>query len=373
MITPPYRGEAFYWGGGRGSDQFQTTSAWMLIDAEAGTPITEWDGDVANLEWVSYDVTTLPYHLRRGRVGIIGVGGGRDILSALWAGNRSITGIELNDNLLRALQGPSREFAGLATRPAVARVPSEARSYLARTDRRFDILQMSLIDTWAATGAGAFTLTENGLYTLEGWRLFLDRLEPEGLFSVSRWFSPEAVSETSRLLTLAVASLIDRGVARPADHLAMLAGDLVATLIVSNRPLSEADRHVVAELAADRNFRILISPGEPADGFLPASSGRGPRELNAAIAHPMLDFTPPSDNRPSSTRSPTSFASAYEAPRNGVTWATSGQPGPWFCCSARHRTGWLDHHLAAGPGRFPVMERRFVASAVLRQTALATC
>jgi hypothetical protein len=23
---------------------------------------------------------------------------------------------------------------------------------------------MSLIDTWAATGAGAFTLTENGLY-----------------------------------------------------------------------------------------------------------------------------------------------------------------------------------------------------------------
>jgi fumarate reductase subunit C len=369
MITPPYRGEAFYWGGGRGSDQFQTTSAWMLIDAEAGTPITEWDGDVANLEWVSYDVTTLPYHLRRGRVGIIGVGGGRDILSALWAGNRSITGIEINDNLLRALQGPYRDFAGIATRPEVELVHSEARSYLARTDRRFDILQMSLIDTWAATGAGAFTLTENGLYTLEGWRLFLDRLEPEGLFSVSRWFSPEAVSETSRLLTLAVASLIDRGVARPADHLAMLAGDLVATLIVSNRPLSEADRRVVAQLAADRNFRILISPwSEPADGFLAGIVRSGSfGELNAAIAHPMFDFTPPSDNRPFffNTLKPTSFASAYEAPRNGVTWGNLR--ATWTLVLLFGIATVLVGSIIIWPlvrAGFPVMERRsFVASA----------
>jgi hypothetical protein len=369
MITPPYRGEAFYWGGGRGSDQFQTTSAWMLIDAEAGTPITEWDGDVANLEWVSYDVTTLPYHLRRGRVGIIGVGGGRDILSALWAGNRSITGIEINDNLLQALQGPYRDFAGIATRPEVELVHSEARSYLARTDRRFDILQMSLIDTWAATGAGAFTLTENGLYTLEGWRLFLDRLEPEGLFSVSRWFSPEAVSETSRLLTLAVASLIDRGVARPADHLVMLAGDLVATLIVSNRPLSEADRHVVAELAADRNFRILISPwSEPADGFLAGIvRSRSLGELNAAIAHPTFDFTPPSDNRPFffNTLKPTSFASAYEAPRNGVTWGNLR--ATWTLVLLFGIATVLVGSIIIWPlvrAGFPVMERRsFVASA----------
>ena len=33
---------------------------------------------------------------------------------------------------------------------------------------------MSLIDTWAATGAGAFTLSENGLYTREGWRILLE-------------------------------------------------------------------------------------------------------------------------------------------------------------------------------------------------------
>ena len=76
VITPSFFGPAFYWGPGRGADQFHTTSAWILIDADAGTPITKWDGNTVNLGWVSYDVTTLPYHLRKGNAGIIGVGVG---------------------------------------------------------------------------------------------------------------------------------------------------------------------------------------------------------------------------------------------------------------------------------------------------------
>ena len=81
--------------------------------------------------------------------------------------------------------------------PGVTIVHDEARSYLTRTPERFDVLQMSLIDTWAATGAGAFTLTENGLYTRDGWRVFLRTLTPTGVFSVSRWFNPANVSETT--------------------------------------------------------------------------------------------------------------------------------------------------------------------------------
>ena len=50
---------------------------------------------------------------------------------------------------------------------------------MTRTSDRFDVIQMSLVDTWAATGAGAFTLSENGLYTREAWRIFLDRLTPD--------------------------------------------------------------------------------------------------------------------------------------------------------------------------------------------------
>ncbi len=35
------------------------------------------------------------------------------------------------------------------------------------------MIQISLIDTWAATAAGAFVLGENSLYTVEAWTTFL--------------------------------------------------------------------------------------------------------------------------------------------------------------------------------------------------------
>ena len=109
----------------------------------------------------------------------------------------------------------------------------EARSWFARTSRSFDVIQMSLIDTWAATGAGAFTLTENGLYTVEAWQVFLGRLNPSGLFTVSRWYAPGEVNETGRLVSLAVATLLANGAAEPRRHLFLAAAGNVATLIVT--------------------------------------------------------------------------------------------------------------------------------------------
>lgn len=320
-ITAPGVGPAFYWGRGRGAEKFQATSSLIAIDGEAGTPITKWDGDARSLEWVSYDVTTLPYHLRHGAVGIIGVGGGRDVLSAIAGGNSPITGVELNGNLLWALQGPYRDFAGIAARPEVELVHSEARSYLSRTDKQFDVLQMSLIDTWAATGAGAFTLSENGLYTVEAWRVFLGRLKPGGLFSVSRWFSPTQASETSRLLSLAVAALLDRGVARPLDHLAMLSRNRVATLVVSNAPLTPEDRTALDALAASRGFTVLLSPWSPPPNALLAGITQATTRaaLDAATWHPDFDFSPPTDSRPFffNTLKATAFSRAYDGSLEG--------------------------------------------------------
>lgn len=300
VVGRPQKGGAFYWGPGRGAEKYTATSAWMLIDGGAGSPITEWNGDPAVLDWVQYDITAAPYHLRHGDAAIIGVGGGRDVLSAIWGRNASVTGIEINNNLLHALRGPYRQFAAIADRPDVTLVHDEARSFLSRTDRRFDILQMSLIDTWAATGAGAFTLTENGLYTIEGWRVFLNALKPGGVFSVSRWFAPTAISETSRVLALGVAALIDRGVRRPADHMIMIARGAVATLLVSNEPFSERDRDTISRLAAERGFSMLLSPWTPpADAWIGGIvRSASTQELTAATAHPMFDFSPPTDERP---------------------------------------------------------------------------
>jgi len=296
----PRRGPAFYWGAGEGADRFEQNAIQLVIDGGASTWVTEWDGDPQGLEWVRYDVTYLPHALRRGKVAVIGVGGGRDVLSAIAGGSESITGLEVNGILVDWLTGPLREFAHIADHPGVRLIHDEARSYLTRTEDRFDVIQMSLIDTWAATGAGAFALTENGLYTLEAWRLLLARLTPNGVLGVSRWFSPIRLSETNRLVVLGVAALLDRGIERPGDHLVLVSRDHVATLLVSPSPFSASDLARVDAVAAELGLRLLLAPGRdaPSARFAAIVASANEADLLAAAADPVYDFTPPTDERP---------------------------------------------------------------------------
>ncbi len=294
-VAPP-----FYWGPGRNPRNLRANSAYMFIDGGAGTALTQWNGQRSSIEWVKYDVTTLPHYLRSGKTAVIGVGGGRDILSALWGGSRSVTAIEINEIFVEILTDAYRDFASIADQPTVRIVNDEARAYLTRTDERFDVLQMSLVDTWAATGAGAFTLSENALYTVEAWKIFLSRLEPGGIFSTSRWFSPDNVSETSRLLSLCVRTLLELGVEDPSKHIALVAAEKVATLLLSPDPLPSSDIKRIHETAAQLGFRVLVAPGETAsDPRLAAIvSSTSPEALAAATADPHFDYSPPTDARP---------------------------------------------------------------------------
>lgn len=321
-LGQPGEGPVYFWGPGAHAGQFTATLQWLTLDGEAATPITKWDGRRESLAWVPHDVTSLPYQLRQGDVAVIGVGGGRDILSAIWGGSRHVTGLEVNRSLVELLQHRARSFAGIAGRPDVTLVHDEARAYLARTPDRFDVIQMSLIDTWAATGAGAFTLSENGLYTREGWTILLRRLEPRGVFSVSRWFSPSRSSETSRLMSLAVASLLDVGVASPADHMILASAGNVATLLLSPSPFSQADHDAVIRAARQYGFGILVAPWQPAaDPLLRAiAASRSHDQLAAAIADDRYDYSAPTDERPFffNMLRPASLLDLDAVPRGGV-------------------------------------------------------
>ncbi len=149
---------------------------------------------------------------------VIGVGGGRDVLSALEFKQKSVTGVEINGKILELIKGPFADFTGhIATDPRVTLVNDEARSYLTRTDSKYDVIEISLIDTFAATTAGAFALSENSLYTTEAWNTFFDRLSGDGVLSVSRWYQLGDLKplETYRTVALASQALTERGVDEP--------------------------------------------------------------------------------------------------------------------------------------------------------------
>ncbi len=301
LLYNPRAGGPQYWGPGRGAETQKAVTARLVIDGSADTHATRWDGDPASLAWVRYDVTSAPYHLRRGGdAAVIGVGGGRDVLTALWARSRSVTGIELNGILVDLLRDTLREFTGIADRPEVHLVHDEARSYLTRTRDKYDVLQMSLVDSWASTSAGGFTLSENGLYTREAWKVFLDRLKPHGVFSASRWFSDNQLSETSRLFALGVAALLDRQVARPADHIVLLSRFGVATLMVSPSPFTADDLKKLRGLVDRYDFKLVAAPGSPPQDPLLASilASRSYAELARATQSDVFDYSVPNDERP---------------------------------------------------------------------------
>lgn len=273
----------------------------MNIDGLAGTAIFKMTGgDPASVDFLKYDVTTLAHHLRKGDAAIVGVGGGRDVAAALALGQRSVLGVELNPAFVDALAGPYREFAGLADHPGVRLVADEARSFFTRDEGRYDVIQASLIDTWAATGAGAYSLSENSIYTVEAWDVFLDRLAPRGVFTVSRWYAPDRIDETARLVSLAAGALHKRGVHDARAHILLAAHKQVATILVSNDAFSDADVRAFEALVADMGFKVLLAPGsEPASEWLEKlTAAPNYRQLDELGASAPLDLTPPTDEKP---------------------------------------------------------------------------
>ncbi len=280
------------------------------IDATAATVMTKFDGDLEKIDHLKSDITNLVHAVRPdSKVLVVGVGGGRDVLAALAFGQKSVTGVEINDDILRAVNQDFGDYTGhLDRNPAVHFVNDEARSWIARTNEPVDILQVSLIDTWAATAAGAFTFTENSLYTLEAWKLFLSRLSPRGVMSFSRWYFPDRPGEIYRLATLANEALRSTGVGDPRKHVVIathlitggIPGELdaagVGTMLVSKEPFTESDLDLLDQTVIKLDFNLMLSPRVSKDPLLEKFATTD--DVAGSAANYELDVGAPTDDRP---------------------------------------------------------------------------
>jgi len=273
----------------------------IQIDGAALTVMAHMGDSPRTHTYLEWDISNFVHRMRpTGPAAVIGVGGGRDVLGALQSGHSHVTGIELNDLIVNLHRGGYSAFSGLTAERGVELVADEARSYMARESRKFDTITMSLIDTWASTGAGAYSLSENGLYTREAWQLFLDRLTPTGIFSVSRWYVVSSPGETARMIALAMDTLWSRGIEHPRHHMIVVQNDLVATLLMSPTAFTPADVELAQEQAGKRGFNILMSPRRVPHH--PLLKGLALLPAHTALAHwsknQLLDVTPPTDARP---------------------------------------------------------------------------
>jgi hypothetical protein len=300
-VAPSYQGPAAMWAASPRMPERTIEQRWLTIDGSAGTCMYRFDGDLKKMDFLRYDLSNLAYAIPGMKKGaVIGVGGGRDVLSARVFGLENVVGVEINPLFVGLLKEHYADYNTLNKLSGVSFEVDEARSWLARTPQSFDVIQMSLIDTWAATGAGAFTLSENGLYTVEAWSRFLQRLTPQGVFTVSRWYAPGDVNETGRMISLAIATLLQGGSAAPRQHIYVASAGNIATLVMARSPLTP-DALAALNGTIDRlGFTTILSPDRPAPSPMLERIVSAPDRaaLDAATNGFYLDLTPPTDARP---------------------------------------------------------------------------
>ena len=261
---------------------------YMDIDSAASTPILRLAPDLSNAEYLRYELTALAYHLMAGRDSgfgtrdaelgngsnpesrapspgfralVIGPGGGRDLASALVFGAARVDGVEINPIIANdVMRDRFLAFSGgLYNNRRIRIAIDDGRSFVRRTPDRYDVIQASLVDTWAATAAGAYTLTENTLYTVDAFQDYLDHLSDEGVLTITRW-----VADGLRLVSLAQAACEARGWSA-ADRLAIVRYQRVATFLLKKTPFTATDITHLRETAARLGFDVMYAPAADAD------------------------------------------------------------------------------------------------------------
>lgn len=193
-------------------------------DGDAPTVI--WSGGFAREfdyqnHWygLGYQVVDRPEAL------VIGSGGGNDIETALHHGARSVTAVDINGDTIALVRGHFGDYTDhVYDRPGdaagngkVTAVWSEGRSFLRRSGRQFDLIQMSGTDTYSALSSGSYIFSESYLYTIEAFDDFFAHLRDDGVITVIR-FRFEPPREELKLVATAARSLRKLGITDPRRH-----------------------------------------------------------------------------------------------------------------------------------------------------------
>jgi len=232
----------------------------IISDADGLSPVNHFQ-DIQDLRCYDYTTSALPYHLlKEPNTCIIGAGGGSDVAQALALGAGRITAVEMNADTIELVRSDFDDFAsGLYNRSDVQIVVAEGRSFLQTTDRLFDIINISLLDSFSASAAGLYALNESHLYTLEAVDKALSRLQPHGLLSITRVLKTPPRDSLKMLATVAQA-MRERGISEPGRYIIMIRSLATATIVASPQPLSDAQTTDVREFARARSFDLVHLP-----------------------------------------------------------------------------------------------------------------
>ncbi|MEA3410424.1 MAG: SAM-dependent methyltransferase [Pseudomonadota bacterium] len=282
----------------------------VFTDGDGMTTITRYDGSREPLRHLEQLPSSLPYALLdKPDVLVLGAGGGTDVLQALFYDARHVDAVELNPRMSELVRYGYREFSGrIYERPDVKVHIAEARAFLRENERRYDLIQIALLDSFGSSSSGTRALDENYLYTVEAFQDYLWHLNDHGIVAVTRWLKlPQR--DSLKLIATARAALEETGASFPESHLAVIRGWQTVTLLISRRPWLTSDLERIRHFADTRRFDLAWLPGmraEEANRYNRISrptlhdNARALLEGNAEslLGAYKFDISPSTDDRP---------------------------------------------------------------------------
>jgi hypothetical protein len=281
----------------------------IVIDADANTYImsadlSHWKGSGWENGLMSAPPAVVNVLRPHGDYAIIGPGGGVDVLRAVANGSHSVTGVEINPIIANTImRGRYADYAQhLYERPDVQIHVADGRSFVRNANNRFDVVQMTLVDTWASTAAGAFALSENNLYTTQAFREYFEHLKEDGIIAVTRWEFREP-REALRVVSVATEALHQLGVVDVSQHFMVVSdGDLdedgipVAVLAKKSAFSRDEEEKVRRHLRDYEDLRVLYLPSDPKpNAFSQLIQSNNPEAFTRSYGY---NVTPVTDNAP---------------------------------------------------------------------------
>jgi len=275
----------------------------VVIDYWAYTTIIKGNSAPGYYEFYNWLPMYITYKLLdKPKALIIGAGGGMDVRAAVLNGASYIDAVEINPAIVYAMENDMADYSGnIYKHPKVNAHLAEGRRFVESNNDKYDLIQLSGVDTYSATQAGAFALSENFLYTKEAMVSYLDHLNDNGVLTLTRWYSPSVKGYprfSMRLFTLALDSLTDAGIQNPEKNIIFFRSGFFTVILIKAEPFTAAEIKAVEDEMALRGYEFLYSP----DRYI-SSASHFYSYVKTADRASWLDrypfnVTPPTDDSP---------------------------------------------------------------------------
>ena len=234
----------------------------LFTDADSMSVITNFDNQLSNLEYLDYISSALPYHLLdKPRVLIIGAGGGSEVLSALYHASSLIETVEIDPQVVNLVKDEYAHFSNqIFSHPSVKVFIAEGRGFIQSSQSKYDLIQLALLDSFSASSAGVYALSESYLYTKEAVKEYIRHLNPEGILCITRWLKLPP-RDGIKLFATAVESLQELGVENISSQLIFLRSWATSSLLIKGSPFTSTEIRIIRDFLKERLFDPIWYPG----------------------------------------------------------------------------------------------------------------